>query len=77
MRCWTTTSTSSSARLALPGLAIVNKQLNERNDELERFASSVTGRELRMIELKQEVNELLKTLGRPPRYLQEHVVEPS
>jgi hypothetical protein len=28
----------------------------------------MVGRELRMIELKQEINEVCAQLGRPPRY---------
>jgi hypothetical protein len=63
--------------LALPGLAVVNKRLAESNEELERFAGVITGREDRIIELKQEVNELFKELGREPPYLQEHPDEPS
>jgi hypothetical protein len=35
---------------------------------LELFNSAATGRELRMIELKQEINELCRRLGEPPRH---------
>jgi len=38
------------------------------NEELERFNSVSVGRELRMIDLKQEVNELCIQAGQPPRY---------
>lgn len=55
--------------LALPGLAVVNQQLQQTNDELERFANVVTGREGRIIELKKEVNQLLLEAGEEPRYL--------
>ena len=40
----------------------------ERNTELERFHQAVVGRELRMVELKQEINELCHRLGQAPRY---------
>jgi PAS domain-containing protein len=43
-------------------------ELRERNRELMRFNQSAVGRELRMIELKKEVNELCEKLGEPPRY---------
>ena len=59
--------------LKLPGLAEVNARLEETNRELERFAASVTDREERLIGLKQEVNELLRELGREERYLGETV----
>ena len=42
--------------------------LQERNEELERFNKLATGRELRMIELKREVNALGAELGKPPPY---------
>lgn len=48
------------------------KEAEERqrvqNEELRRFNQLATGRELRMIELKQEVNELSRKLGIPPPY---------
>jgi hypothetical protein len=37
-------------------------------EELERFNSASVGRELRMIELKQEVNELCGRVGEPAHY---------
>jgi hypothetical protein len=43
------------------------EELRARNDELTRFNRLVVGREVRMIELKQEVNELCRRLGEPPR----------
>jgi DNA-binding response OmpR family regulator len=44
------------------------EELRVRNEELERWSRAATGRELRMIELKQEVNELCRRVGEPPRY---------
>jgi GAF domain-containing protein len=42
--------------------------LQARNEELERFNQAVVGRELRMIELKKEVNELRGRRGQRARY---------
>lgn len=44
------------------------EELARRNAELERFDRASTGRELRMIELKREVNQLAQALGREPPY---------
>ena len=44
--------------------------LRAANEELTRFNSLMVGRELRMIELKKEVNALCKSAGQPTRYLQ-------
>jgi hypothetical protein len=38
------------------------------DDELERFQRLTVGRELKMIELKMEVNALLKQAGQPEEY---------
>lgn len=43
-------------------------ELAAHNEELARFNLAATGRELRMIELKREVNELCRQFGQPPRY---------
>jgi len=37
-------------------------------EELTHFNSAMVGRELRMIELKKEVNELCKSAGQSPHY---------
>jgi two-component system, chemotaxis family, CheB/CheR fusion protein len=39
-----------------------------QNEQLQRFNQATIGRELRMIELKAEINTLLTRLGEPPRY---------
>jgi PAS domain S-box-containing protein len=44
------------------------EELAAANQELTRFNEAMVGRELRMIELKQEVNALCAQLGQPPRY---------
>ncbi|MBV9406156.1 MAG: PAS domain-containing protein, partial [Acidobacteriaceae bacterium] len=43
-------------------------ELRARNEELERFNRAVVDRELRMVELKKEINALLTRLGEPARY---------
>lgn len=42
--------------------------LRLRHEELMRFNEAMVGRELRMVELKEEVNELSRRLQEPPRY---------
>jgi two-component system CheB/CheR fusion protein len=48
--------------------ARAEEELLARNDELERFNNVTVGRELRVIELKKEVNALRARLDEPPRY---------
>ena len=40
----------------------------QKMDELQRFHELTVDRELRMIELKKEVNALLRKAGRPEKY---------
>jgi len=44
------------------------EELNAANEELSRFNRAMEGRELRMIELKKEINGLCGQAGLPPRY---------
>jgi PAS domain S-box-containing protein len=43
-------------------------ELEERNRELARFNEAAVGRELRIVDLKRQVNELSVLLGRPRPY---------
>lgn len=49
-------------------LQLRNAEFRAKNNELERFNRAMVDRELRMIELKQEINALLLQGGQPPRY---------
>jgi hypothetical protein len=44
------------------------EQLRQKMDELIRFQKITVGRELSMIDLKREVNELLTSQGKLPKY---------
>lgn len=43
-------------------------ELSARAEELARFNRAAVGREIRMIELKKEVNDLCRRLGEAARY---------
>ena len=68
-----------------PGLRVVlsditarkqsEEDLRQRVEELMQFNAAAVGRELRMIELKQQVNELARQLGQPPPYYLEGLME--
>ncbi|MBI5383600.1 MAG: PAS domain-containing protein [Verrucomicrobia bacterium] len=53
------------------------EELRVSNEELGRFNRVMVGRELRMIELKKQVNELCAQLGQPRRYPLEFTKEQS
>jgi len=44
------------------------EMLNERLKEIEGFNRAAVGREIKMMALEEEINGLLKELGRPPKY---------
>jgi len=50
------------------GVAAMHRELQDKVVELEEFNNCAVGRELRMIELKREVNELAGQLGRETPY---------
>lgn len=58
----------SARKLVEQTLRGQTEELTQRNEELERFNRVTIGRELDMIALKQQVNELLRELGREPSY---------
>ena len=47
---------------------LVTAELTTANEQLKRFNKLAVGRELRMIKLKQEINNLLDELNREPKY---------
>lgn len=58
----------SERRQAQTALQEQTEALRRSNEELERFTNTVVNREDRVIELKQEINALLRELGREARY---------
>jgi PAS domain-containing protein len=50
------------------GLKEAEKELKAKFDELDRFRRLAIGREQKMIELKKEINELLKMTGNSEKY---------
>jgi len=46
----------------------MEEELRRNLDELERFNKLAIGRELKMIQLKQEVNEFMNQLGQAAKY---------
>jgi PAS domain S-box-containing protein len=49
------------------------KELRASNVELEQFNRAAVGRELRMVELKEEIDALCRRLGEAPRYGTTHL----
>ena len=45
-----------------------NKELDIKVNELEKYKEVTVGRELKMVEMKKEIDNLLKKLGEKPRY---------
>ena len=43
-------------------------ELREKMNELEKFNALMVGRELKMVELKKEINELLVSIGKEVKY---------
>jgi len=56
-------------------LRINAEEMKSLNEELYLFNKVAVGRELRMIELKKEINELCAQTGQPPRYPLEFLKE--
>lgn len=53
------------------------EELRQANEDLALFNTAAVGRELRMIELKQEINELCLQAGQSPRYELDLITAPS
>jgi len=58
----------TSRKAAEEALRRQSNELRRRNEELERFNHATVGRELEMIELKRQVNEMAQQLGQEPPY---------
>jgi PAS domain S-box-containing protein len=54
--------------LDITGRKQAEEKMQATNDELRRFNKAMVGRELRMVELKNEINELCRRAGLPERY---------
>jgi uncharacterized protein YerC len=50
-------------------LTKANVTLKKKTTELEHFNNLMVGREMKMIELKKEINELLKKSGETEKYI--------
>jgi hypothetical protein len=46
----------------------MEEELRRNVDELERFSKVAFGRERKMIQLKQEINDLMRQLGNAEKY---------
>ncbi len=64
----TTERDVTERKKALAEIQRQNEELRTANDQLTRFDHSSVGRELRMIELKKQVNELRAKAGLPAQY---------
>src|SRR5690606_2999455 len=58
----------SQVQLRTQELESSNRALRERTGLLERYQRVSQNRELQMIRIKLEVNELLRQAGKPPKY---------
>lgn len=49
---------------------LAEQRISDQMKELNRWYQATMGRENRVLELKSEVNELLRRIGEPPRYME-------
>jgi hypothetical protein len=47
---------------------MVEEEIKQKYEELNRFHKIAIGRELKMIELKKEINALCTAIGKPEKY---------
>jgi PAS domain S-box-containing protein len=67
--CWAGINLDISRfKEAEEGILRYAEEMGVLNEEMRRFNQASVGRELRMIELKKEINELCIESGKPPRY---------
>ena len=62
--CWDITARKAAELELQARLA----ELRQLNSDLARFNKAAIGRELKMVELKEEINALCAAAGQPPRY---------
>jgi NAD-dependent DNA ligase len=62
-------SNITERRRLIKGLEDTEKSLQKKIEELEWLNQMMIGREIRMIELKKEINTLLKKLGKEEKYI--------
>jgi PAS domain S-box-containing protein len=55
-------------KIAEEKIVRTSEELRQTNEDLARFNRAMVGRELRMIEMKKEINDLCHRLGEPTRY---------
>lgn len=67
----------TQSRLDQDALRRTTDELARHNAELERFNHAAVGREIDMIALKREVNQLARALNQPPRYRLDFIDAPS
>lgn len=52
----------------------IEDEMKKRVYELERINKMMVGREMKMVELKKEINSLLKQLGKPPKFTEDDLI---
>ena len=62
------TATNKKLQLEITERKQAEGVLKKRMNELEIFNDATVGRELKMLELKKEINELLEKSGQKPKY---------
>ncbi len=58
----------ASSSVDMTKIKLAEEELRQKNEDMERFNKYAVGRELRMIELKKEINKLYEDMGKTPLY---------